>query len=73
MGEVELPAGYKITALKMIATLKIKEQIDLQEHKIMGSDANAKYRALRDMALNMSRNIHGKGRITHGCWDDGSE
>ena len=24
---------------------------------MMGSDANAKYRALRDMALNMSRNI----------------
>ena len=36
MGEVELPPGYKITALKIIATPKIKEQIDLQEHKMMG-------------------------------------
>ena len=31
---------------------------------MMGSDANAKYRALRDMALNMSRNILVESRDT---------
>ncbi len=31
---------------------------------MMGADANAKYRALKDMALNMSRNILAESRDT---------
>jgi len=53
MGEPDLPPGYKISAIKSIATDKIKEQIDIQEQKMAGKDPEMKYKVLRDLALNM--------------------
>ena len=58
MGEQDLPPAYKISALKLIATDRIKEQIDLQKQKMAGKDPETKYEALRDIAKNMSRSMY---------------
>jgi hypothetical protein len=57
LGEDPMPPGYKITALKRIATNKVREELEREERKLRldGESKEHIWDALSNYALNMSR------------------
>ena len=54
MGQDDLPPGYKVSAIKSIATQRIRDQMEIQEAKMHHMTPEAVWSELRDTALNLS-------------------
>jgi len=57
LGQPDLPAMYKVTGLKRIATPEIRKQIEIQEQRLRGLHPERVWTDLRDLVLNWSRSI----------------
>ena len=53
IGQPDLPGLYKVTALKQIATPKIRDEIEFQEQRLRGSHPDKLWQELHDYAVSI--------------------